>query len=147
MVFLKIFVKIMLQYINKVIDNSHFCDSMVCCSLYGCFCALFMTESMQNHLYNWEVIFSSFEGVWWVEGGSMTFLTAFCDIKSWNSTRNPYKFDSIASALKTKVSGKQSRCQTPYSRFNSVYMSQFARWCTSVFEFHFSCFSKYQHTI
>ena len=52
--------------------------------------------------------------------GSMTFFTAFCDIKSWNSTRNPYKFVSIASVLKTKVSGKQSHCHTPYSRFNSV---------------------------
>ena len=117
---LKLFVKIMLQYIKQVIYNSHFCDISVCCSMYGCFCALFMREFTQKHPYNWEVIFSLFEHVRRVEGGSMTFLTAFCDIKSWNSTRNPYKFVSIASALKMKVSGKQSQCQTPYSRFNSV---------------------------
>ena len=41
-------------------------------------------------------------------------------VKSWKSTRNPYKFVSFASVLKTKVSGKQSRCHTPYSGFNSV---------------------------
>ena len=50
----------------------------------------------------------------------MTFFRAFRNIKSWKSPRNPYKFVFIASALKTKVSGKQSQCQTPYSRFNSV---------------------------
>ena len=45
---------------------------------------------------------------------------SFYDIKSWNLTWNPYKFVSIASVLKTKVTGKQSRCHSPYSRFNSV---------------------------
>ena len=40
MVCLKLFVEIMLQYINQEIDNSHFCDSRMCCSMYGCFCTL-----------------------------------------------------------------------------------------------------------
>ena len=53
--------------------------------------------------------------VWRIEGGSITFFTAFCDIKSWNLTRNQYKFVSIASVLKSKVSGKQSLCHAPYS--------------------------------
>ena len=55
----------------------------------------------------------------------MTLFTPFCDIKSRNLTRNPYKFVSIARVLKTKVPGKQSRCQTPYSRFNSVTMAHY----------------------
>ena len=120
MVFLNLFVKIMLQYINHEIDNSHFCDSRVCSSIYGCFCPLFMRKFMQKHPYNWEVLFSSFKSVGLVKGDSMTFFTAFCDINSWNSTRNPYIFVSFASVLKTKVSGKQSHCHTQYSRFNSM---------------------------
>ena len=58
----------------------------------------------------------------WLAGGrgSMTFLTSFCDIKPWNQSRNAYKFVSIAWVLKTKVSGKQSHCHTPHSRFKSV---------------------------
>ena len=59
MLFLKLFVKIMLQYINEEIDNGHFCDNRVCFSMYGCFCALFMRNFTQKHPYNWEVIFSS----------------------------------------------------------------------------------------
>ena len=31
----------MLEYIDQEIHNSHFCDSRVCCFMYGCFCALF----------------------------------------------------------------------------------------------------------
>ena len=123
MVFLKLFVKIMLQSINQETDNSHFCNSKVCCSLYGCFCTLFMRKFTQKQPYNWEVTFSSSKSVWRVEGGSMILFTRFCDIKSWNSTRNPCKFVSIASVLKTKVPGKQSRCHTPYSGFNSVKQS------------------------
>ena len=106
MVFLKLFVKIMLQYINQDTDNSHYFEFRVCSSMYGCFCPLIMRKFMQKHLYNWEVIFSSSKSVWWVEGGSMTFFTSFCDINSGNSTKNPYKFVSIVSVLKTKVSGK-----------------------------------------
>ena len=127
MVFLKLFVKIMLQHINQEIDNSHFCDSGVCCSMYGCFSTLFMRKFTQKHPYNWEVIFSSSLSVWRIEEGSIAFFKAFCDIKSWNSTRNPYKFVSIASVLKTKVPGKQSHCHTPYSRFNSVTALFFTR--------------------
>ena len=37
MVFLKLFVKIMLQYINQNIDNSHYFEFRVCSSMYGCF--------------------------------------------------------------------------------------------------------------
>ena len=58
MVFLKLFVKIMLQYINQEIDNSHFCDKSVCSSMYGCFCPMFTVKFTQKHPYNWEVIFS-----------------------------------------------------------------------------------------
>ena len=50
----------MLQYFNQEIDNSHFCDRMMCCSMYGCFCTLFMRKFTQKHPYNWEVIFSFF---------------------------------------------------------------------------------------
>ena len=52
MVFLKLFVKIELQYIDQEIHNCHFCDSRVCCSMYGCFFALFMRKFTQKHPYN-----------------------------------------------------------------------------------------------
>ena len=77
MVFLKLFVKILLQYTDQEIDNSHFRDSRLCCSMYGCFCALFMRKFTQKHPYNWEAIFSSSLSVWRVERGSITFFTAF----------------------------------------------------------------------
>ena len=48
MVCLKLFVEIMLQYINQEIDNSHFCDSRMCCSMYGCFCTLLWENSRRN---------------------------------------------------------------------------------------------------
>ena len=58
MVFLKLFVKIILQYIIQEIDNGQFYDSKVCCSMYGCFCPLFMRKFTQKHPYNWKVISS-----------------------------------------------------------------------------------------
>ena len=62
---------------------------------------------------------------WWVEGVSMTFLIHM-DIKLWNWIRNSYKFVSVARGLKTKVSGKQSRCHTPYSRFHSELLPTYS---------------------
>ena len=53
MVFLELFVKIMLKYIDQEIHNSNFCDSRVCCFMYGCFCALFMRKFTQKHPFNW----------------------------------------------------------------------------------------------
>ena len=53
MVFLELFVKIMLLYIDQDIHNSHFCDNRVCCFMYGCFCALFIRKFTQKHPYNW----------------------------------------------------------------------------------------------
>ena len=51
--------------------------------MYGCFCPLFMRNSYRN-IRTTEKWYSR---VGRVEGGSMTFFTAFCVINSWNSTR------------------------------------------------------------
>ena len=80
-----------------------FCDSGVCCCMYGCFCALFLRKCTQKHPYNWELICSSSESDWLVEEGMVTILIDLFDIKSWNSTKIPYKFISITFVLKTKV--------------------------------------------
>ena len=46
---------------------------------------------------------------WWVEEGSETFFVDRFDIKSWNSTRNPYFYFTCF-----------ENESTPYSRFNSM---------------------------
>ena len=111
----------MLQNINQDIDNSHFCDSMMCCSMYGCFCTLFYEKihaetSVQLGSYI-LVLLKCLAGRRRFNDILYGFL--LCKILKFQRENHTNLF-LLQVLWKRKYQVNKSRCQTPYSWFNSV---------------------------
>ena len=89
MEFLKLFIKIMLQNINQGFDNSHFCDSRVLFYVRMFLRTVYEKIQEETSVQLGSDILILLKYLAGRSGFNDILYSFFCDIKSWNLTRNP----------------------------------------------------------